>query len=611
MSYEFNPESAVFEFPNPYKVENLSLIVSATFMILGGIFTMLTVRERLGHGLDRHAVLVAAIAILLLLFGIGLLGWAFSQLRYFFGRNRPASLAPLLANDSDGSSATATQLKETLRQNAVTWREPSGALNGLLYSWLPHLIFAPQKIQDAAQKQFHTFLSLSATLLSFLICWFLFGRGEASGWIGLIYAAFAAPQILPKLRHPARNTNEAAQSGAKNLIVLVVMALLGPAILALLASHLPSLGQLSINGALALALVCALIGCWAFGIALKNQLQPSPQAVGSARVMETLTMNAHPNKLIEELDRILMTRWYSRIPNRRYARQSPNVVGQQGRFTADIFEETQPRPQPNRTATGVGHALATPQFRWIAVLSGLASFYLFLGTVAAVLLARDILAGEAISTTATFALSQLAVGMFCGEAAHMLWGRFDFVSELIWVDLNGSFESAHVKLGNQISGNIQTTKNVINIEEMTMRVWVSEIDTVIFGKDDWRQLIGMRGLQDTADELATALKAFGETRSMVVAPTSAADLERAQQIGALHQLAGGAATREGETAHIANLLTSKLGAATMEDKAESKTDDSGSSGSSGTPKSLFCTGCGGGLDANMRFCSACGKAVAQ
>jgi hypothetical protein len=37
---------------------------------------------------------------------------------------------------------------------------------------------------------------------------------------------------------------------------------------------------------------------------------------------------------------------------------------------------------------------------------------------------------------------------------------------------------------------------------MTMRVWVSEIDTVIFGKDEYRQLVGMRGVPALANELA-------------------------------------------------------------------------------------------------------------
>jgi len=268
-----------------------------------------------------------------------------------------------------------------------------------------------------------------------------------------------------------------------------------------------------------------------------------------------VTMNAHPNKLVEELDRILMNRWFNNIPNRRYTRRSPEVNGRQGQFRAELFEETQPRPQPNTIATGVGHALTSPQFFWLACLTGLAMCFLAMGTIAAILTTHNIFGADPISTTVAFSVSQFAVGMFCYRAAHTLWGRFDFISELIWVDITGSFESANVHIGNQISGNVQTTKNVINIESMTMRVWVSEIDTVIFGKDASRQLIGMRGLPDLADELATSLKGFGETRSMIVAPTSTTDFDRAQNIGTMNKLISGSPQKTTDEQKVAALIS--------------------------------------------------------
>lgn len=597
MSYEFNPESQMFEFPNPYKVENLFLMLCGAVMLLAGGGTMFSVRDRIAHSPDGRALAVVGLSIILLMGGILLLARAFTQLRYFFGRNRPDSLAPNVAPDRDGNSPLANHFKETLRQNAIAFNEPKGPLNGLLYSWLPHLIFAPEVIQRTAQAQFYNFLALAATLFSFLTCWLLFGHGAASGWIGLVYAAFAAPLVVrPMVQQTAPTTGAVAATGevgSRSLIVLVALALLGPAVLAVLGSHLPSLGDLSINGALALALVCALIGCGAFGLALKHQLQPAPQAVGSARVTETVTMNAHPNKLVEELDRLLMNRWYSRIPNRRYTRQSPVVDGQQGRFVAEIFEESQPRPQASRTATGVAHAMSVPQFRWITILTGIATFYMVIGTIGMLTAARAILAPEPVASTLAFALTQLAVGLYCFRAAHVLWGRFDFVSELIWVDIAGSYESARVNIGNQISGAVQTSKNVVNIENMTMRVWVSEIDTVIFGKDAPRQLIGMRGLQETAEELAASLKKFGEAQTMVVAPTSAQDLDRAAKVGLMQQLAAGSSPADVQ--HLAASLQAGDNAALASPPA------------SATPA---CSACGTPYEAGAKFCGECGKPLA-
>lgn len=602
MSYEFNPDSQVFEFPNPYKIENLALILSGGLMILAGVGTMIGVRGRIAQGADADALAVVAIAVFLLFFGIALLARAFTQLRYFFGRNRPDSLARLVATDQDGDSPRAAELKETLRQNAITFTEPKGPLNGLLYSWLPQLIFAPRVIQDSAQTQFHNFLSLCATLISFLLCWLMFGQGVASGWIGLAYGAFALLQIMRPMTRRSQPTTgaiaETAQVGMGSLVALIAIAVFGPVLLGLCASHLPGLGALSVNGVVFVSLVCALIGCTTFGLSLKNQLQAAPQAVGAARVTETVTMNAHPNKLVEELDRILMRRWYTNIPNRRYTRRSPVVEGRQGRFAAELFEESQPRPQQNRIASGVAHALSTRQFFWLTCLTGLAMLFIVGGTISSILAARDIVGGDTVSTTMAFALSQFALGVFCYRAAHVLWGRFDFVSELIWVDIVGSFESANVHIGNQLSGNVQATKNVINIEAMTLRVWVSEIDTVIFGKDAQRQLIGMRGLQNTADELAASLKDFGEARSMVVAPTSAQDLERSRKIGMMSQLIGTPA-QQPESEEPDRVLDVKPNAPGLRIV-------SASSGG-GQSRPHFCTSCGAAVgEEDASFCGDCG-----
>ena len=56
MSYEFNPDNQVFEFPNPYKVENLALLLSGGLMILVGIVIMLGIRDNIAHGLDGRVL---------------------------------------------------------------------------------------------------------------------------------------------------------------------------------------------------------------------------------------------------------------------------------------------------------------------------------------------------------------------------------------------------------------------------------------------------------------------------------------------------------------------------------------------------------------------------
>lgn len=576
MSYEFNPESKLFEFPNPYKVENLALLVAGILLALGGVGTLVAVRGRIAEGADLPALKVIAIAVILLVLACSFLARAFVQLRYYFGRNRPGNLAPQVAPGADGDSQRAAFYKETLRQNAITYAEPQGALNGLLYALLPNLIFAPSVIRASAQAQFYNFMVLAATFCSFLVCWLVFGQSHAAGWIGLVYGAFALLQVMrPMVRNGAGGQER--QVGVGYLVGLVVLAVLGPVLLGMVAGRLPALGELSVNGVVCFALLCALLSCVVFGMALKNQLRAAPDAVGSARVVETVTMNAHPNKLIEELDRVLTSRWYSNIPNRRYTRHSPQVEGRQGQFRAELFEETQPRPQTSGVAANLGHALSSPRFFWLAGLTLLGLACVVVATIAALLVCQSILAGEPAARTLALGVSQFAVGVFCLRSAHILWGRFDFVSELVWVDIQGSYESAQVHVGNQLTSQVHSSKSVINIESMTMRVWVSEIDSVIFGKDAYRQLVGMRGLPAMAEELARTLKGFGEARSTIVAPTTPEDLERARHLAVVGKVAGGE--------HPAAPATMLAAAASS------------------------CKQCGAGLDAGDRFCGDCGTAA--
>lgn len=605
MSYEFNPESKLFEFPNPYKVENLALLAAGALLTLGGVGTLFAVRERIAHGADLAALKVIAIAVILLVLGFGFLARAFTQLRFFFGRNRPDSLAPVVANDADGDSRDAAFYKETLRQNAITYAEPKGALNGLLYSLLPALIFAPRVIRQSAQAQFYNFTVLAATFISFMVCWLAFGQSQAAGWIGLGYGVFAFVQIMRPMVHSTAAGAVERQVGVGSLIALVLLAVLGPVVLGMIAGRLPSLGELSINGVVFIALLCALLSCAVFGVALKNQLRSAPDAVGAARVTETVTMNAHPNKLIEELDRILMTRWYSNIPNRRYTRRSPQVHSGAGQFTAEMFEETQPRPQAQGVAENLGHALASPRFFWLTCLTALGLLCVVAGTIAAFLACKHILHGEPVASIFAFAASQFGVGVFCLRSAHILWGRFDFVSELIWVDISGSFESAKMQMGNQLTSQVQSSKNVINIESMTMRVWVSEIDTVIFGKDAGRQLVGMRGLPDLADELAKTLKGFGETRSSIVAPSSPQDLERARNMAVVGKMAGG------EDAHgmMGALGLKPAPAASAAAAAAAAATETAASAPAGLPAAPSCRQCGAAMGAADRFCAGCGTAA--
>jgi len=52
-------------------------------------------------------------------------------------------------------------------------------------------------------------------------------------------------------------------------------------------------------------------------------------------------------------------------------------------------------------------------------------------------------------STALLAATFFFTALYCLRSANLLWGRVDFQSVLIWVEILGSFEEARINIGNQ------------------------------------------------------------------------------------------------------------------------------------------------------------------
>jgi hypothetical protein len=116
-----------------------------------------------------------------------------------------------------------------------------------------------------------------------------------------------------------------------------------------------------------------------------------------------------------------------------------------------------------------------------------------------------------------------------------LWGRFDFVSKLTWVEMMGNYQSAKMDFGNVLTDRIKTEKNVVNVENMTLRVWVCELDTLALNKQALRHITAMRGLPDESANLAQHIAQFAANQSIIVAPESIADQQKIANLGTINQ----------------------------------------------------------------------------
>ena len=587
MSYEYSSESRSLDFPNPFKVDNLFRFSGGAVLLAGGLLLLMTSRGKLASAPSLWSAAPLLIGVLLLVYGITFVGRAMAQLRFFFGRGEPLSLAPDLTQEEGGVNPRSAWLKDTMRQNALMFQEPVGALNGLLYTLLPQLIYAPAPIQATAQRQFQTALAMGVTLLSLLVAWVGFGASRQSGWLGLFYFGFAAFLLLRPLELGAQaRTN----LGVRGLVVLILVAIFGPVLIPFVAGGLPDIGWLSLNGQTFFLLLAALLAVGLFFVALTKQLVAPPSTTMGCET-NTLSFNAHPKQLMDEFDRELQRNWVEKVPNRRYLKILPVLQGASGVFTGDVMEETQPFCPATQPRLDLATCLREPRYQYLTFLNLLGLGLMAIAVVALVAFGISVdpqTLERSVFAYATFGASMLLVAHFCFRAGHILWARFDFLSELVWVEMKGNYNSAKFDYGNQFTDHIKTEKDIVNIETMTLRVWVAQIESVSFGKGSQRFLVGMRGLPDKAAYLCAHLSQFAGNQSMIIAPSSNADMQKIAALKAMNQFSATPAPALGANA---TTLLARMAAP----------------GAMPTPR--VCAACHAANEADARFCTNCGAAL--
>ena len=583
MAYDYSSESQRLELPNPYRIENLFQFIVSVFYLACGVLALLHARANL-ESMNAHFVVPLAAGIVLIGYGIRCAALGMTRLRFFFGRALPVGLAPELQNGVIGRSNQIETVQEDLRRGALSFPEPAGALNGLLYDRFPRLILAPRPVQQLAQAQFRNGLVIALTLVSLLVAWLGFSRPQTAEWVGLFYFVFAGWLVL----RPMRMAQQASVDET-GVIALVVAAILGPVVVAYFARALPALGWLTLHWQALFLLVAALTSVALFFIALIKQLSAPPATNISCEVL-SLNINTHPAQIIGEFDRVMQQKWVEKIPNRRYARIDPVIDSETptGSFTGEIFEETQPLPAVAQQALSFSTALANERSRWLVYLNLLGLVLLCAGAVSLLWFVVRFEAGNlelSITAYITFAFVAFSVGRFCFQSSEKLWGRFDFVSEIIWLELSGQYTTARNRLGNDFSSTVRTESHGIHVDSMTMRVWTARLESVVFGKNAVRFITAMNGQSESTSGLATHLAAFARARSMFVAPTNADDLAK---IATMQTGPSGEQSRA--PASIQQTLRNVLAPVTAAAQAPNK----------------FCSECGVARAADARFCAACG-----
>lgn len=631
MSYEYSSDQSQLDFPNPYRVENMLWALRAVIMVAGGIALLFLARKQLDTKSLRSAAVPVALGVVLLVLG----AWNFlrigQQLRVFFGRGQPSGLAPELDPDAVGATGTAYELMQSVRQGTLEFAIPDGALNGVLYSLVKHLITAPAYLQNVLQNRFSNLASYGFLLVIMGVAELLVEDPSAQGWVGAFFLALvvfmavkpvAGGDVLAKLSF-----------NLSQVVVLVLVSILGPIGLSALQPLLADLSWATFGWQAFVILLTLVMIETVFFVAVQKNIDPPPP-VSRVDTMGTASFNSDPNLLMQEIDREMQRNWVSRIPNRRYARLSPDIAVNQraGNFKGLMLEETQPMAPSAFSKVDWSVVMAYPRFFWLMVIDALGVALTLAGTAALVMFAVDfdpLQASHPVLGLATLGLSLLAVGGYAFRSAHTLWGRFDFESTLTWIEMEGSFSRSRIDLGNRLQDRVFTERDVMNVENMTLRVWVTHLRSVVFGHQSHggatpRVITGMLGLPREAERLRALVTQFASAQSIVVAPSSSEDARRMAGMGALNQLdqapgaqAGLSRTLSAQLTVEASLQAARPAATGRDGMFEARTLDlMVAANGPDMPVPLlpqsprFCPACGARIERVARFCESCGEALA-
>ena len=146
---------------------------------------------------------------------------------------------------------------------------------------------------------------------------------------------------------------------------------------------------------------------------------------------------------------------------------------------------------------------------------------------------------------------------------------------------------------------MQTSNDMVRVEDMTLNIWCTTVESVVFGQgqgNEQRQILAMRSNDAKSKALDAHLQGFIANQSVLVAPKSGADVAKMHNLSNSEQLMKAATDKvQGALGLLQPQASIAAAAAPAPAPAASK---------------AFCTGCGAALAAGARFCSVCGQAAA-
>lgn len=561
MTIEYNHDDALLnDFRNPYRFENVFLFIAAAMTAAGGIATFLIAKNLFQKHEDKTAVLVASLAALVMGFAVKLLIRALAQIRFFLGRKFPLGLASEVSHLEAGVGQGAESVMETMRHQALDFPEPKGALNGVLYSLVKNLVTSPVPVQAAAVQHFHSLLGMATLLASLVVSYFVFEGTAYEGFASWLYLPLSGLSLLTPFVQPDRlavdtttgaETQDTGNDAVWKLMSLVVFSIMAPVLVPRIA---PAFAIAPMWIAPALLLVGSMIASALFFGAVLSRLDSASRTSVSCELAK-IDMNCPPAQLWTAIGRDFQTSWERNIPNRSYAHVPPDVnANERGSFAGVVLEETQPVPTSTMQFATWAEAFHTQYSRYLLLLGAWGVMMAAASAWAAVHFAErfDTMPRMEIGRAILVVIALGMVSALSFRIGHLLWSRMQFRSRLYWVECFGTFQTSTISVGNQLRGHAQSSSTLTRVEDATLRVWVTDVVSVAFGKDSQRSIIAMGPADGVAKALSDRLIEFAASQSSVAIPTTEHDLSRAAAIGTLDAAVRQASSNARKAAALSN-----------------------------------------------------------
>lgn len=525
MSYEFNTEDSHWSLPNPFRLENIFLFATALVLLGGGIQTVFTAKNFVTQNETTSGVAAMALAIILLSGALKFGIQSLSQLRFFFGRQFPIGLADELPATATGESVSSAEVREIMRQRAIIFPEPTGPLNGLLYTMIKPLITCAPTIQAAAVQHFHSLVSMLILLGSLIVSFVVLQGTPHEGMISWMYLPITGLSLLtPFIERKETDPVQNSKKMMAKAIGLIGFAILGPV---LIPKYLPAYPIPPMWIAPALLLVCSMIASGLFMASLLSQMDETKQT-GVSCEQTTIAMNCPPSQLWTEIGRDFQNNWTRNIPNRAYMNVPPDVTStDRGSFNGQILEESQPMPSKTMAFT-MREAWQESYVSYLMILSIWGLALACMSTAAAIYYVPDFATmGEMeISRVFLIVIALGVVTVLSFKIAHLLWSRMYFRSRLVWIEATGTFQTSTLSIGNDMTSKTKSSSTLTRVEDATLRVWAADIVSVAFGKENSRFIMHMTPIDGYAKSMADRLINFAADQSSIATPTSVRDLDK-------------------------------------------------------------------------------------